>query len=256
MRPKLDEIELMALQAGAILRAGYGQKHHVQYKSVIDPVTEVDKRSEKFLIEQIHSRYPDHTLIAEESGLLAGTNSYSWYVDPLDGTVNFAHSLPIFAVSIAYAEEGQLLMGVVYDPMMDELFSAERGKGACLNGSPIHVSETGDLIQSLLVTGFTYDLKTRDQNLPHFSHLTQISQGVRRLGSAALDLCYIAAGRLDGYWELELGPWDLAAGALIAQEGGAIVSDMQGGESYLRPPYAIIAANPHIFPLMLKELQG
>lgn len=257
MFPNLDEVQILARQAGEILRKGYGQNHQVSYKGEIDLVTEIDRQSEAFLMGEIRQRFPQHTIVAEESGGLSGDNAYRWYIDPLDGTVNFAHGIPIFSVSLAFAHKGLVFLGVVYDPLRDECFSAEVGKGAWLNGKPIQVSNPQALEHSLLVTGFPYDIRTNHQtNLDLFAKFSLNSQGVRRLGSAALDLCYVAAGRFDGYWEMRLSPWDLAAGSLIAQEAGAKVSDLKGGRDYLEPPYSILAAAPNIHAQMLKELNG
>ena len=165
--------------------------------------------------------------------------------------------MPIFAVSIAYAEGGLVRLGVVYDPLRDECFSAERGRGAYLNGLPIRATPASDLDRSLLVTGFPYDLRTHPQNnLDNYAHMARISQGVRRLGSAALDLCYIASGRLDGYWELSLQPWDVAAGGLIAAEAGATVTDMHGDAQLMHPPYSVLAANASLHARMLAEFKS
>jgi myo-inositol-1(or 4)-monophosphatase len=256
MRPKLAELKSWARQAGEILRSGIGQEHLIRHKGTVNLVTEIDQRSEDFLVGQIRAHFPDHAILAEESGALAGLDSACWYLDPLDGTTNYAHGVPTFAVSIGYAEGGQMQLGVVYDPMQDELFSAELGQGAWLNDQPMHVSEIGDLIQSLLVTGFPYDLlDTPDNNLENFSRMSRLSQGVRRIGSAAIDLCYVAAGRFDGYWEIRLSPWDLAAGALIVREAGGIVTAMDGSPDLLRPPYSIVAGNPLIYPQLFKLIK-
>ena len=256
MKPKLRDIELLARQAGVILRSSYGRDLQVRHKGLIDLVTEVDQRSEAFLLGEVQRRYPGQRIISEETGGAPGSDENIWYIDPLDGTVNYAHGIPIFAVSIAYAEEGKMRMGVVYDPMRDECFSAERGQGAYLNGQPICPAEATDLDNSLLVTGFPYDIRSNPvNNLDHYAHLSLRSQGVRRLGSAALDLCYVAAGRFDGYWETALKSWDVAAGGLIAEEAGARVSNMRGEADYLTPPLSILAANPTIHALLLKELQ-
>lgn len=252
MKPTLSEIEALARQAGEILRLGYGLHHQVEHKGIIDLVTEVDHRSEEFLLGEIHRNYPDHRVIAEESGGLAGEDCCLWYVDPLDGTVNYAHGVPIFTVSIAYQEGDEILMGVVYDPMQDECYSAGKGAGAWLNGLPIQVSTVSELEQSLLVTGFPYDIRTNPvNNLDHFAHFSMLSQGVRRLGSAALDLCYVAVGRFEGFWEIRLNSWDVAAGALIVQEAGGIVTNILGGRDYLSRPQSIIAANPKIHQAIL-----
>lgn len=262
MDPNLSDLERLARQAGEILREGFvrrpgfEQALSVEYKSLIDPVTEVDRRSDAFLVGEIQRCFPKHRIISEESGALSGEDCCVWYIDPLDGTVNFAHSLPIFSVSIAYVADGVTQLGVVYDPMQDECFSAQRGRGACLNGEPIRVSAVQDLDRCLFVTGFPYDIRTRpENNLDHFVHFSLLSQGVRRLGSAALDLCYVAAGRVDGFWEVSIKAWDIAAGSLIAQEAGAIVTDVRGGLDYLAPPQSVLAANPSIHPLLLAGLR-
>jgi myo-inositol-1(or 4)-monophosphatase len=257
MIPSLSEIELLARQAGEILRAGFGQIHEIHYKGAIDIVTEVDRRSEEFLLGEIRKHYPDHHVVAEESGELSGDRSRVWFVDPLDGTVNYSHGLPIFSVSIGFMDSGSLRLGVVYDPMRDECFSAERGRGAWLNRSPIHVSLQTNLDQSLLVTGFPYDIRTNpDNNLNHFAKFSMYSQAVRRLGSAALDLCYVAAGRFDGFWELSLETWDVAAGVLIAAEAGARVTNSQGDADVLTTPISIVVANAGLHSSLLKGLEG
>lgn len=255
-QPTLVDLQSLAREAGYILRTGFRQAHEVRYKGPVDLVTEVDHRSEDFLVSSIQARFPDDPIITEESGALAGGSANRWYIDPLDGTLNYAHGIAIYGVSLAYADPQGMRLAVVYDPNTDECFSAERGQGAWLGGQPITVSSTPDLIHSLLATGFPYDLlTTADNNLDHFGRLTRLTQGVRRLGSAALDLCYVACGRLDGFWELKLTPWDLAAGGLIASEAGALVTDTVGKLDYLHSPYAILAANPHLHPLILEVLR-
>ena len=224
-------------------------------KGIIDLVTEVDRQSEAFLLGEIRRSFPAHRILAEESGSLVGDDCCIWYVDPLDGTINYAHDIPFFSVSLAFEMEGEMRLGVVYDPLRDECFSAERGMGAWLNGTPIRVSETQDLLHSLLITGFPYDIRENpDNNLDHYARLNLLTLGVRRLGSAALDLAYVACGRLDGFWELRLSPWDVAAGGLIAHEAGATVTEMHGNPNYLGDPQSILAANARIYPLMLAEL--
>jgi myo-inositol-1(or 4)-monophosphatase len=177
-------------------------------------------------------------------------------VDPLDGTVNYAHGSPIFCISIAYSDHGQLTLAVIHAPMLGEIFKAEEGNGAYLNGKRLHVSTTGELIESLLVTGFPYDVQTSTHNnLDHFEHFMKRSQGVRRFGSAAIDTAYVAAGRFEGYWELGIKPWDIAAGVLLVEEAGGIVTDLAGGKDYFKPPYALIAANPFLHPQILSRLK-
>lgn len=256
MRPTLNDLITWAKAAGEILRAGYNETKTIRYKGTVDLVTQYDHLSEEYLIGQIHSHFPQDSIIAEESGLHEGNGGGQWYVDPLDGTVNYAHGVPIFCVSLAYGEDGEVKLGVVYDPLRDECFSAEAGKGASLNGQPIHVSPTTDLIHSLLVTGFPYDLlDTPNNNLDNFVLFSRKSQAVRRLGSAALDLCYVASGRLDGYWEIRLKPWDVAAGSLIVREAGGVVTGLNGEKDVLQPPCAVLTANPVLHPLMLAVLQ-
>jgi myo-inositol-1(or 4)-monophosphatase len=254
MPPTLSDLITLSRQAGEILCANFGKKLQVDHKGTIDLVSDADHRSEQLLLSYIHQHFPNDGIMAEESGEQAGNNDNVWYIDPLDGTINYVHGVPIYSVSIAYAKAGKLQLGVVYDPAREECFSAERGKGAWLNGQSIRPSQTSNLDHALLVTGFPYDIRTTsNNNLDHYAHLALHSQGVRRLGSAALDLCYVACGRFDGFWELELKSWDLAAGALIAREAGAKVTDV-AGEDFTSPPPSILAANPHIHPLMLREL--
>lgn len=261
MKPDLTQIEQLAFQAGDILlsgynpRPGFGNTLQITHKGEIDLVTEIDHRSEIFIIDEIRRKFPDDEIIAEESGKSGRSDCCIWYIDPLDGTINYAHGVPLFAVSIAYQSEGFLQLGVVYDPIHKECFSAERGKGARLNGEPIQVSHTHKIIESLLVTGFPYDIRENpENNLNHYSKMSMISQGVRRLGSAALDLCYVAAGRFDGFWELHTSPWDIAAGGLIAMEAGAVVTDVSGDTNFITMDASILAANTHLHSQLLSQL--
>lgn len=263
MSPTLSDLKTLACQAGEILRngfnrrPGYGIPIQVSHKGVIDLVTEIDHRSEQFILSEIQRRFPSHQIVTEESGFHKGNSAERWIIDPLDGSVNYAHGLPLFTVSIAYAQEGVVQLGVVYDPMQDECFSAERGSGAHLNGEPIHVSAVPDLNNSLLVSGFPYDIRTNpENNLENFKRFSLISQAVRRLGSAALDSAYVAAGRLDGFWEIRLSAWDIAAGGLIVQEAGGIVTNIHGGPDFISAPQSILAANPFIHPQMLAVLNN
>lgn len=254
--PTLAEIESLARRAGDILREGYNKDHQVSYKGVIDLVTEVDRASEDFLLGEINKRWPGGHIMAEESGVTKGDDRHRWYVDPLDGTVNYAHHIPIFSVSIGYAHQGRMQIGVVYDPMRGEMFSAERGKGARLNGRVLRASNANELQKSLLVTGFPYDAwNTERDNFDNFVRLAKMTQGVRRLGSAALDACYVAAGRFDGFWELSLKPWDVAAAGFIAEEAGAVVTDVNGKRDYLSSPQSIIAAAPGIHSKIMDALK-
>lgn len=248
MQPTLKDIEWLARGAGEILRAGYQRDHHVKYKGVIDLVTEVDHQSEAYLIGEIQKRFADHYILAEESGETLGDKDHVWYIDPLDGTVNYAHHIPIFCVSIAYASHGTVKLGAVYDPLRDEMFLAERGRGSFLNDKPLKVSAASELQKSLLVTGFPYDAwETKHDNFNNFVKLAKMTQGVRRLGSAALDTCYVGAGRFDGFWELALKPWDVAAAGLISEEAGARVTNVEGGLDYLSAPQSIICTTPGIY---------
>lgn len=253
--PQLSDLARLARMAGKILLDGYEKEHQIDFKGEIDLVTEIDRRSEAALIAEITRKFPSHHILAEESGGTVG-GRHQWYIDPLDGTVNYAHGLPFFSVSIAYACDGRIQLAAVYDPLRDELFTAEQGAGASVNGRPLRVSAVRDLQRCLLATGFAYDTWTAAKdNFALFTHFGKKTQGVRRLGSAALDLCSIAAGRLDGYWELSLKPWDLAAGALIAVEAGAQVTQVDGGLDLFSPPYSILAAPPAIHAQMLAEIQ-
>src|SRR5688572_20598921 len=257
MQPALSYIENLARQAGANLRAGYNQDHQVGYKGVIDLVTEVDHQSEAFLLGQVQENFPDHHIFSEETGIIQGNNEHIWYIDPLDGTVNYAHHIPIFCVSIAYASRGVLVLGAVYDPMRDEMFTAERGKGAYLNGQPMRVSSVTELQKSLLVTGFPYNAwNTPQDNSANFVKFGKLSQGVRRLGSAALDLCYVAAGRFEGFWEMSLNPWDVAAGGVICEEAGAQVTNVTGEPDYISSPQSVVASAPGIHARMLAVLNN
>ncbi len=256
MLPTLPEVEEIARRAGEILRAGFEREHQVEHKGVVDLVTEVDHQSEAFLLAKIHRRFPGSSILSEEAGNLAGDEEHLWYIDPLDGTVNYAHGVPIFCVSIGYAHRGVTTLGVVYDPLRDEAFTAERGRGARLNGRSIHVSDACELKDSLLVTGFPYDTwNSPRNNLEYFGRFARVTQGVRRLGSAALDLCYVAAGRFDGFWEISIQPWDIAAAGLIAEEAGAAVTNIHGAPDYISPPQSILAAPPVLHPKMLAVLQ-
>ena len=257
MGTTLAYVENLARQAGKILQTGYEKEHQVGYKGVIDLVTEVDHESEAFLLGEIRRDFPNHHIFSEESGVIQGDDENIWYIDPIDGTVNYAHHIPIFCVSIAYAAGGTLRLGAVYDPMRDEMFLSERGRGAYLNGRALRVSSATELQRSLLVTGFPYNAwNTPQDNFANFVKFAKMTQGVRRLGSAALDLCYVAAGRFDGFWEMSLNPWDVAAGGLIAEEAGARVTSLTGDSDYLSPPQSVVASTPGIHARMLEELNG
>jgi myo-inositol-1(or 4)-monophosphatase len=232
-----------AARAGEILRNDWDKAHTVEKKGAIDLVTEADVASEEAIIEVIRTAFPDHTILAEESGVLPGTDPHEWIIDPLDGTTNYAHHLPEFSLSIAFALEGEMTFGLILNPVGRELFCAMRGQGAELNGRPIRVSRTKSVRESLLVTGFPYDLEpVIDPLMRRLERCLLAAQGVRRLGSAALDLCYVACGRFDGFWEQNLAPWDTAAGWIIAQEAGGMVSDFSQG-AYSIDNKEILATN-------------
>ncbi len=234
----MDDFEAVAraavTEAATRLRAAFRSSKHIDYKSPIDLVTETDREVEALVVDRLHDAFPDHLIVAEEAASgsalrppVAGRSV--WYLDPLDGTTNFAHDLPHFAVSLALADGPQLRLGIVCDPLRDETFVARRGGGATLNGAPIRVSTTTDLGHALLATGLPYDRRAHaDFYLNFVADFIRQTRDVRRIGSAALDLCYVACGRFDGFWEWKLRPWDTAAGALIVREAGGAVSDFHG----------------------------
>jgi myo-inositol-1(or 4)-monophosphatase len=243
MEPNTEFIINLAKGAGEILRAGYGKEHQIDFKGPVDLVTEIDRQAEDFIVHKIREAFPSHSIIAEEGGELDGEKEMRWFIDPIDGTSNYARGLPMFAVSIAYAKKGEMRLACVYDPLRDECFYAEKGGGAWLNRKAIHVSTTEELINAMLVTGFPYDIHKKDNNLDNFTNIIREVHTVRRLGSAALDLVYVAAGRLDGYWEIGICPWDIAAGTLVVEEAGGMVTTIHGNPIYMRPPYDIVASN-------------
>ena len=243
MKLSLEFITTLARGAGNILCENINNEHILDYKGPTNIVTEVDKKSEDFIVGEILKSFPGHSIVAEEGGKTTGEQGNYWYIDPIDGTSNYSRGLPMFCVSIAYAEDSQMKFGCVYDPVRKEFFTAEKGRGAWLNGKPIQVSKTNKLIDAMLVTGFPYDIHQKNNNLDHFNEIIKEVHTVRRLGSAALDLAYVAMGRLDGYWEIGIGPWDIAAGALIVEEAGGRVTTLQGKIDYMVPPYAALASN-------------
>lgn len=245
-----------AQEAGKFLRESRTKRLNVERKSSsIDLVTQVDKEAERLIIDIIQRRFPDHDILGEESGQSRNSSSYRWIIDPLDGTINFTHGLPIYCVSIGIERNGETIAGVVYDPNTNELYTAERGKGAYLNGARIHVSQTETLINSLLITGFPYNIHNNpDHTIERFVDFLMEAQAVRRLGSAAIDLCYIAAGRGDGFWEAFIKPWDVAAGILLVEEAGGKVTDFHGGKVNINAP-RIVASNGKIHDEMLRVLR-
>ncbi len=238
-----DQAAQIARDAGEILRDRFGQPHDVRFKGAIDLVTEADRAAEDLIAERLRVLCPEHDLLCEEGSVGAATGAaLRWVVDPLDGTTNFAHGLPTFAVSIALEDTGIPVVGIVYDPMRDELFVAHRGGGATLNGAPIRVSVVDRLISSILVTGFSYDFERRAQQAEVWRDFLTRVQAIRQTGSSALNLCYIAAGRLDGYWERGISPWDVAAGAVMVTEAGGAVTNMRGG-SFHSDDREVLASN-------------
>ncbi|MBS1991832.1 MAG: inositol monophosphatase [Cyanobacteria bacterium SZAS LIN-3] len=247
--------ESVAKEAGALLKSRVGKIKSIDYKSAFNLVTDVDKASEELIVRTIKGTFPDDGILGEEGGEeLSSSSSRRWIIDPLDGTTNYTHSYPFFAVSIGVEENGVMVLGVVYNPMADELFVAERGQGAVLNGEKLTVSKEESLGNSLLATGFPPDtLNNMYNNLESFKYLTSHCHGVRRDGSAALDLCFVAAGRLDGFWERKLAPWDVAAGSLIVEEAGGTVSNLEGGALELASGH-ILASNGLIHQQVIDSL--
>lgn len=245
------------MAAGKIQRERRDRIGKIHYKGQIDPVTEVDTLCEREIVRRIKESFPDHDILAEESGDLAGKagSKSKWIIDPLDGTVNYAHGYPCYCVSIALEHEGGVVLGVVYNPVLDELFAAEKGKGATLNGKPIAVSPITDLQKSLLATGFAYDVgHSPENNLDHFGSFIKECQAVRRPGSAALDLVYTAMGRFEGFWELKLHAWDMAAGQLIVKEAGGTVSRFDGSPLDIYGN-EILASNGQVHHAMIEVLK-
>ena len=247
-------LKALAEEAGALLMTHFGRLKGYERKGARDLVTTADKEAEQLIVRRIRERFPEDAILAEESSNEEHGESRLWIVDPLDGTTNFVHGLPHFAVSIAWVIDGKPRLGCVYNPFLGECFSAESGGGAFLGGERVSVSGTAELSDAVLATGFHYQRESLpDSNVAHFSDLVMRVRGVRRLGSAACDLCYLAMGRYDGFWELELSPWDVAAGGLIAEEAGAKVSDFRGGDDWLYGRQ-ILAAAPGLHAPMARVL--
>lgn len=254
MKAFLETAVRAARSAGAIQRQRLWEEHDIRFKGEIDLVTEVDRACEDLIVAAIRGAHPGHGILAEEGTRDAGISRHRWIVDPLDGTTNYAHGFPWFCVSIALEIDGEVRLGVIYHPVMDELFTAVKGEGAFVNGRPIRVSSRQPLKQCLLATGFPYD-RTRDNenNFAHFINFQFAARAVRRAGAAALDLAYVAAGRLDGYWELKLKPWDVAAGQLLVAEAGGRVTN-HAGEFFAIDDHRILASNGLIHDEMLAVL--
>jgi myo-inositol-1(or 4)-monophosphatase len=246
----------IAREAGSVL-TGLAQRRQAansrafDLKGEFDLVTEADRASEQLIVSRLRELYPDHAIVAEEGGGQSGHSGYCWYVDPLDGTTNFAHGFPVYNVTLGLEKDGELIAGVVFDPTRDEMFSAAKGAGAFLNGRRIAVSSATRLEESLAATGFPSRKRHLNVNVHFFYQLAMISHGVRRAGAAAIDLAYVACGRLDAFWEFALNPWDVAAGILLIEEAGGTVTSMRGAARELRSP-DLVATNGHLHPEILR----
>lgn len=242
-----------ALKSGLFIKKSVGKIAKISYKGRDNIVTDVDKKAEVLIIKKILSAFPEHSILSEEKGAIDRSSPYKWIIDPLDGTTNFAHAFPFFCVSIALERDGDVILGVVYDPMREELFTAEKGKGACLNGKRIAVSDTARIHDSFLATGFSYGVTRKDRNITHFKKLLVRTMAIRRAGSAALDLCYVACGRFDGFWEMDLKPWDSAAGQLMVKEAKGEVTKFSG-TAYTPYNKNILATNRRLHKKMVTLL--
>ena len=251
----LPDIAAIAREAGALLLKYFHQRVKIEYKGDVDLVTEADRNSEKLIVERIKGRWPGHDIVGEEGTRTAFNSDYRWYVDPLDGTTNFAHGYPVFCVSMALEHKGERIAGVLYDPTRDELFAAGRGKGAWLNGDRIHVSKTAKLAESLVATGFPSHKRHKNPNIYFYHQITLRTHGVRRAGSAALDLACVACGRYDGFWEFNLNPWDTAAGVLLVEEAGGVVTNYSGGPFQI-DSREVLASNGLIHSELLREFDA
>jgi myo-inositol-1(or 4)-monophosphatase len=249
----------LAREAGIFLKNRLNDKHVIDYKGEINIVTEADRMSESLIINRIHHIYPHHDILTEESEGIDKGSEFRWIIDPLDGTTNYAHGYPIFCVSIALQRNGIVCLGAIYNPMLNEMFVAVKGQGAFLNDQRISVSKTVDLSRSLLATGFPYDLRNdENNNMNYFNGMARNAQAIRRAGSAALDMAYVAMGRFDGFWELKLMPWDTAAGLLLITESGGVITDLFGGPFHLDSPH-VLATNGkihHDMICILKEVDA
>jgi len=248
-------MEAIAREAGHLLKGFFHQQVKIEYKGDADLVTVADRNSEALILEKIRQQFPSHDVMGEEGARVDSGSDYKWYVDPLDGTTNFAHGFPVFCVSLAVDYRGERIAGVIYDPTRDEMFSAELGSGANLNGSKIRISATSRLAECLVATGFPSHKRHKNPNIYFYHQLTLRTHGVRRAGSAALDLCNVASGRFDGFWEFNLNPWDTAAGVLIVQEAGGRVTDFSGGPFQLSSRETL-ASNGIVHDALLAEFKA
>lgn len=243
-----------AMKSGEYALSRLATKKDIDHKSGInDLVTDVDKKCEKIVIDIIKETFPEHSILAEESGEEHNAEGYTWVIDPIDGTTNYAHGFPVFCTSVGVMAEGRSVVGVVYDPTRDELFHCIKGEGAFLNGDPISVSGAKSVSESLIATGFAYNIERKIANLGHFRKMLECAQAVRRPGAAAIDLCYVASGRMDGFWELGLNPWDTAAGYLLVIEAGGVVTTLDGKDFDVTKP-AVLATNGNIHREMQEML--
>ncbi len=251
----LDAAVRAARKGGRCIREAWERNHRVSFKKSRELVTETDYEAQRIIVNEIESAFPDHSILAEEEDFHVRRTEHEWIVDPLDGTVNFAHGFPFVGVSIAYKKGDEILVGVVYNPIMEELFWAERGRGAHFRNAPMRVSTEGSLSTSLVATGFPYDLwSVQEEVMTKFRLMALSSLGVRRPGSAALDLAYVARGVFDGFWEQDLKPWDIAAGILLVREAGGVVTDFRGGRVDLHRG-EIMATNGLIHDQMIAQLR-
>ena len=254
-RECLDVAVEAALRAGDMLQTRFGRKQKVRYKGIVDLVTEMDHRSQNVILRHLKRHFPAHGFLSEEMPAAPVASDCLWIIDPLDGTTNYAHGFPIYSVSIAFMVQDEIVAGAVYCPTLRELFTAERGQGARLNGKRLRVSTVSRLDRALLATGFPYDIRTtRDNNISYFTRFIRAAQAVRRAGSAALDLCYLAAGRFDGFWEIKLKSWDIAAGMLMVAEAGGVLTDFAGDPLDPHRPTRVVASNGRIHRAMLDIL--
>jgi myo-inositol-1(or 4)-monophosphatase len=249
----LTPMQDLAREAGSLLMSFFG-KVAIEYKGDVDLVTQADRSAEKMIVERIRKQWPEHDLIAEEGSRKETGSDFRWYVDPLDGTTNFAHGYPVFCVSLALEYKGERIAGVIYDPTRDEMFAAEKGSGSTLNGRPARASQTARLAESLVATGFPSHKRHKNPNIHFYHQITLRSHGVRRAGSAALDLCCVACGRCDGYWEFNLNSWDTAAGVLLVEEAGGQVTNFSGGPFSI-DSREVLATNSVLHDEMLREFQ-
>lgn len=252
----IEKVILIAREAGEIIRNGFGKNVSIEYKTnASNLVTEIDKKSENTIINYIHKNFPSHTILAEESGKHFYGSEYLWVIDPLDGTTNFAHGLPIFSVSIGVQKNNEIIAGVVYDVMNDKVYSAEKGGGAFRDNTKLQVSSNSNLEESVLVTGFPYDIKENPGNaIEIFTSFLRKARAIRRLGSAAIDFCYVASGVFDAFWEVHLQPWDMCAGKLLVEEAGGIVTNFKNENTDIYSKQ-ILASNIKIHPAMLEILK-